>query len=350
MPRPASCAYRGLKLVDPETGKELFRCDGLTAAWTSMTDSRGQTRPAIVLAAAQADSAAGDWQRLYEVLRRRLECQGGRPEFEVRLTADQWILHDGDKAQTLQGVEGGIGLMPNGIQAQLAFRFAGGNSSQPVRMRLVRNRQVAPPANGFEMDTGAYPVPCRLLAASLPEASALGPNCRFSGYVSFFEAPGGPSGELSGQLTGVDLGRLSRDTAAVTGTADIALKARFQEGRIEELAGRIDCGPGSLAPDMLAALAMHLRITPSPQVTVARQSLAFDRLGLDFRIDNRGIGIAGHCADVPGAVAVAGGQVILSAPAGTYQQPVASLIQALVPFHEGRLARALPAAETARTN
>ena len=63
-------------------------------------------------------------------------------------------------------------------------------------MRIVRNRQVSPPADGFEMDTGPCPVPCRLLAACLKEAMQLGPNCRFSGYVQSFSTPGGWSGKM----------------------------------------------------------------------------------------------------------------------------------------------------------
>ena len=66
---------------------------------------------------------------------------------------------------------------------------------------------------------------------------------------------------------------------------------------------------------------------------VASQSLAFDCLGLDFWIDNRGISIVGHCADIPGAVAVAGGRAVLTDPA-SQPQPVAALIRALVPASE----------------
>ena len=119
-----------------------------------MTDSHGQTRPAIVLAAAQAESATDGLQRLEQVLRRRLECQDGRPETEIRVTADQWTLRDGDELQVLQAVEGGVGLMSTGIQAQLAFRLPGVDSSQPVRMWIARNRQVSPPKNEFHLDAG----------------------------------------------------------------------------------------------------------------------------------------------------------------------------------------------------
>ena len=360
--QPGVVQYSGLKLTDPETGQELLRCSELAATWTSMTDSHGQTRPAIVLAATQAESASSAWQRLHEMLRRRLECQGGRPEIEIRITADQWTLHNSGESQVLQVVEGsGIGLMPDGIQAQLQFRLPGANSAQPIRMRIVRNRQVSPPANNFEMDTGPNAVPCRLLATFLTEAGALGPDCTFSGYASTFSTPGGWSGELSGQLTRVDLGRLARENApaALTGTADIALqKATFQSGRIDEIVGRIACGPGALDGRLLAALVAHLRLTPSPQVRDTGRSLAFDRMGLAFWIDSHGISIAGNCADMPGAVAVAGGRALLTEPA-QQPQPVAALIQALIPVNEvpvpatrqtGWLARLLPIPDAARTN
>ena len=75
--RPGIVRYRDVRLADPETGGELLRCGDLEATWTSMTDAQGQTRPAVVLAARQVESTASAWQRLKEVLRRRLECQSG---------------------------------------------------------------------------------------------------------------------------------------------------------------------------------------------------------------------------------------------------------------------------------
>ena len=81
-------------------------------------------------------------------------------------------------------------------------------------------------------------------------------------------------------------------------------------------------------------------------------------MGLDFWIDNRGVSIAGQCAGMPGAVAVAGGRAILTEPA-SQPQPVAALIQALVPANEvpipatrqtGWLARLLPMPDAAKAN
>jgi len=105
-----------------------------------------QARPAIVLA-----SHAGriDDRRLGEdrcsARARRLECQSGRPEVEIRVTAEQWTLRDGDETQVLQAVEGGMGLMPNGNPGPVGFPPPGTVLRQPVRMRIVRNRQISPP-------------------------------------------------------------------------------------------------------------------------------------------------------------------------------------------------------------
>ena len=75
------------------------------------------------------------------------------------MTADQWALREGGNAQMLENVEGGIGLMPEGIQAQLAFRAVTGPAKPLVRMRIVRDRRLSPPAYGFDLDTGGSNVP-----------------------------------------------------------------------------------------------------------------------------------------------------------------------------------------------
>jgi hypothetical protein len=158
---PGVVRYSGLKLTDPETGRDLLRCDEVEATWTSMTDSQGRTRPAIVLAARQMESSASAWQRLKDTLRRSLECQIGRPEVEVRVTADIWNLREGNDVQVLENVAGGIGLIarPAGMQAQLSFRVATSPAKPLVRMRIVRDRTVEPPAYGFDLDLPGGPAP-----------------------------------------------------------------------------------------------------------------------------------------------------------------------------------------------
>ncbi len=153
---PGVVRYAGLKLTDPETGRELLRCSEVEASWTSMPDL---TRPAIILAAQHVESSASSWQRLKETLRRTLECQTGQPEVEVRMTADVWTLREGNDVQVLENVKADIGRNrppdPQGVQMQLAFRLATSPAKPLVRMRILRDRTVEPPVDRFDLDAPA---------------------------------------------------------------------------------------------------------------------------------------------------------------------------------------------------
>ncbi len=163
---PGVVRYTGLKLTDPETGLALLRCDELEATWTSMTDSQGQIRPAVEIAARNVESAAAAWPRLKEVLCRSLECQNGQPEVEVRATADAWKVHNGGESNLLEGVTGGIGVnrQPSGFQAQMEFRLAHGRLKTLVRMRLLRDRHAFPPAYRYDLETDSGDVPQSIAA------------------------------------------------------------------------------------------------------------------------------------------------------------------------------------------
>ena len=52
-----------------------------------------------------------------------------------------------------------------------------------VKILVVRNRQLTPPATGLELNTGDNELPCSMLSIALPELRQLGPSCRFSGYL-----------------------------------------------------------------------------------------------------------------------------------------------------------------------
>ena len=45
---------------------------------------------------------------------------------------------------------------------------------EPAHIRVVRNRQVSPPASGFELDTGGGELPCSVLAMGLERTEAAG--------------------------------------------------------------------------------------------------------------------------------------------------------------------------------
>lgn len=332
--RPGVVLYEGLQLSDPETLQSALRCRTLEATWTELVDTEGDRRPVVVLTASHVEIETAVSDRLWQLLQRNLQGQNGRPETELRVTVDQLALRTGETSQMLADLEGGIGMLPGGIQAQAAFRLAVAASPDPVRVRIVRNRQIAPPASGFELDTGGNELPCPMLAIGLAELNSLGPASRFAGYVWANQASTGWEGEMTGKWLGIDLDGLvsGRFPHKFSGAANVAIRvARFRQGRLEEAAGELTAGPGVIGRSLVDAAATHLRLTGLPQQTSARDVLPYDRLAMGFSIDARGLLLQGRCTDVEsGTVLAIGGSRLLGEPAAQ-PQPVVALIRTLVP-------------------
>jgi hypothetical protein len=332
--RPGVIAYEGLRLSDPETGQSILRCHTLEATWTKMIDSQGDQRPAIALTASQVEVETAGWNRLYQILQRRLQADGGRPETEIRLAADNLTLCDGDTSSTLVNLEGGVGALPGGIQAQAVFHLAGSKSSTPIRMRIVRNRQLTPPANGFELHTGDNELPCQVLAIGLTELKTLGSACRFSGYAWANPSSTGWEGELTGQLFDINLGNLVADPFShrLSGMANVTIqRAQFHHGRLEEAVGSIAAGPGVIGRGLLDAAITHLKFAHPSEQIVSGDQLPFDRLAMNFAIDAHGVQIQGRCPKASvGTILTMPQGYTLGDPA-SQPQPISALIRTLAP-------------------
>ena len=191
--RPGAVLYEGVELADPETGNVVFRCRLLEVARQSGASGRSDAsssgkrplkassaqdsattaprepperggRPVIAVIASQSEletaTTGKTWQWLDEVLRERL----GRLEADVRISAAEMTLNAAEGSQTLTGVEGFLENSSGGTTMLLRFRLAGADTPEPARLRIVRNRQLSPPATAVELYTGDGELPCRLLA------------------------------------------------------------------------------------------------------------------------------------------------------------------------------------------
>ena len=334
-PRPGVTRYEGLTLSDPETGHELFRCPSLEVSLATMADSHGLSRPAIVLTAPRAEIESSACERLDQTLQQRLQCPQSRPETEIRLSVEQLVLRSPQKNRTLLAVEGGIGALPGGVQAQASFRLPESRAAEPIQIRMVRNRQIVPPANGFELTTAGNELPCQLLALAVPEVAALGPDCRLAGYAWTYHTPAGLQGELTGQLLQVDLGGLvsSHFPHPLRCTADITVqRARFQNGRLEELAGLLSAGPGEISRSLVESAVSHLGLAQPVTVSGTAEMLPFDCLAVEFSLTSEGLWLAGRCPTPQrGTVLSVARQPLLGEPTVAQPQPVAALIQLLAP-------------------
>ena len=240
-----------------------------------------------------------------------------------------------DNSQTLTEVQGAIEDLPGGTQAQLHFRLAGADTPEPARIRVVRNRQVSPPASGFELYTGGGELPCNVLAMGLDELKPLGPRCRFRGYIWANETPDGWQGEVTGQLAELDLGGLVSDhfphKLAGSGEATIQ-SARFRRGRLEEGSAIVVAGPGTIDRSLLAAAVDRLGLVDGAEPLPAGELVPYQQLAFSATLDAQGLRLYGRCAAAePGTILSDGRHQLLGESPQQQPAPVVALVRTLVP-------------------
>jgi hypothetical protein len=329
--QPGTVLYEGLELADPETKQSLLRCRLLEVQWKTIAGEHGVTRPMLLMQAWQPEVDAAGLLQLGALLQRAMQGQTGGPAVDMRVSAGELTIRAGPGSQTFIGVDGSFDNPPGGVQAVVTFRIPGIDMHEPVRIRAVRNRQTSPPASGFELSTGDGCLSCDLLAAGLPELGGLGSRCVFRGLIWAnqdydSQAGGAWTGEANGQLLGVDLDRLvsGHFPHKLSGAGDVTIRtASFIRGRLERASGTIIAGPGVISRSLLLAAARHLHLASGTDLDLIGDLVTYDRIALDVCMDAAGLRILGQCS--------ATGKSLLLAGPQSQTQPVAAIIQTLVP-------------------
>ncbi len=337
--KPGVVLYEGFQLADPETGQSLLHCRLLEVEWKTIADAQGKSKPLLVLMASQPEIQFAGLKQLSALLQRIMHGQTGRPAVDLRVSAGELTLENGTNSQTLTAVEASLDHPSGGVQAVAAFRLPGTDATEPVKIRLVRNRQSTPPASGFELYTGSGQLPCDLLAAALPELGALGPRSRFSGYIWANQESGGHegenwSGEATGQLLGVDLGQLVSEhfPHKLSGTADVTIQsARLRNGRLEEAAATVAAGPGVVGRSLLVAAVKHLQLQSDAKLDLLADQMPYDQLALGLVMDSQGLRIEGRCSSTQDGVIMSDRRLNLLIASAAQPQPATALIQTLAP-------------------
>ncbi len=328
--KPGVWRYEGFSLYDPETGRRLLRCEELEARyWRHGSSAPG----ALVLRAhgpvAHEPAAAA----LYQLLSRAMQGQMGTAPLDVLWTADELVFRNGAGTVHLAGLSGGTQSHPGGVKAHLRFHPAGGEGTEPAHIELHRNRQVTPPVLEVKLYTGAVPLPCRLLAVGLPAFEPLGPDSRFLGYLRADQTPQGWRGELTGQFSNVDLGRLGRESFARrwTGVGRVTIEhARFDAGRVVEARGTVAAGPGTIERRWLDAAVEQLGLLRSTPPGFD-DPVSYRQLAAGWRIHAGGLHLKGQCtAACPGTLLVGTEPWQVGEPV-VQPLPVAAVVRALLP-------------------
>jgi hypothetical protein len=155
-----------------------------------------------------------------------------------------------------------------------------------VRLRLVHNRQLAPPGTGWELHTGAAALPCSLARHWLPSLTRLGKGCTFQGSVWCEQQPAGWDGELQGTLRSVELDELvtRQFPHKLSGVAELTLeRCRLEDGRVTDVQGQLQCPGGVVSQSLLDAAEQAWGLTQHPRAGDA-VLLRYGRLALNFSV------------------------------------------------------------------
>jgi hypothetical protein len=336
-PRPGVVVYEEIEAREPETNQPFFRCREVEVRWADGGgDSKGKT---LQLVLSQPEINTLQWAEAWRLVDRVLTRRAEPGDVRLQITAEQVTLTGRGQSYKLAQAEGRVETLAGGPQASVTFRLAGNAASDRVRLLVTRNRQVTPPATGFTLDTAGTPLPCRMLALGLPGFDLLGPRSEFCGTLAAGPSSDGPSGELVGQFTEVNLERLVPDRSShrLTGAADITVElARFSRGRLQEGAGSLVAGPGMVSRSLLEVAVQRLGMAGGAGIDRDDPLVPYEQLALWFSCDAKGLRVRGLSpGGGSGTILASRRGPILSEPQPSAQQlPLSVVVQALAPEAE----------------
>ena len=331
--RPGVVRYEGIELADPETGRTILRSRSLEVGWHG---------PSFRVIASQPEVESAAVGPAWAWVQRLLESRPGRFDGDLQFSAAEVMLRAADCSQSLSDVAGAMETLARKTIVRVNFRLAGDRSSEPAEIRVVRNRDVSPPAGGFELSTGDGELPCGVLAMGLAELKTLGGRCRFHGRIWANETPDGWQGEIAGQLAELDIGGIIADhfPYRLSGIGTLTIdSARFRCGRLEEGSGILIAGPGTVDRPLVSAAVDRLRLTPGADLLaiasvpewIDGEPIGYERLALAMVLDAHGLQLRGLCPAAPRGTILADAHNPLLGQPTRGPQPVTALVQTLVP-------------------
>lgn len=316
------CVVHELELRDPESGHWLARARVATVR-------RGASETRVSLGQTEIDFHRAP--RLVEILHEHLLLRSARDGTPMQLFAPTVVLDDPLYPATLLDARLMLETREDSAEVFLEFRSAEEAEGDRTRLRVVRNRQLDPPATGWELHTGSRGLPGRLVRAWLPGVEDLGSECIFQGSVWCERLPDGWDAEMSGTWRQLDLDRLvsARFPHKLSGLAELTLRdVGMRRGRLVRAEGRLLSSGGVISQSLLEAAEQHLGLKRFAPLTDA-MLLRYCELELQFVLDENGLVVAGRDDLHRVVLADATGPLLASPDSPTV--PPQALVHLLVP-------------------
>ncbi len=343
----AELVVRNIELRDPESHVCLAHA-------RSATIVHGDTGPIIRLGQPEVDFA--HLPRLVEILHEHLLLRSVTTGASFQLAAPTLLLKMESRSESMldlrfvlevkdHGTEAFIEFQPASLESRDRERIGSSDDRSKekklLRLRLVRNRQLDPPATGWELHTGDADVPCSLVQPWLPQVEYFGTDCTFRGSIWSEQSVRGWEAEVAGVFRQLDLDSLvtRHFPHRLSGIAELALRRMVvHHGRMVEARGRLLSEGGVVSQTLIHAAEEHLalkRYSPESEAML----LSYDLLSLEFSLDKNGLVVAG--AGDQGLAILADSKGPLLSSQDTVKVPARSLVHLLVPLTDLQV----PAAE-----
>ena len=215
----------------------------------------------------------------------------------MQVLADSLTWYGPERSQTFTDVMGQLGSGPQGMEATLSFRIVGTNMPEPATIRVVRHGGEEP-SSALALNTGSTPLPCLIFAPLLSSVDWLGSRAAFHGYLWARESSQGWEGEMTGNLSDLDLDASisAHFPHTLSGSVNVQLeRARFRQGRMTEAAGAVTGSGGTISRSLLAAGERCLNLDAETETASTELIVRYRRLAFDFILEPQGLKLIGRC-------------------------------------------------------
>jgi len=289
----------------------------------------------VVVVASQVTLQKGQLREIHQLLHDRVLRRWEAANGVVAFRANELRLTSADSTNPVEKFTDAIcKISPTeqGCRIAFSFRSPDNASGETVQCLAERKRTDSrPPSTGWMIKTGGAAIRCSVLSETIPSVRHLGSNCRFNGMIWVEQTGDGYNGDVNGRFINVDLKQLvsGQFPHKMEGNAQFELKrARFQNGRLMDAAGSLECQQGAIGSELLAAATENLRMRSAERSLAAARN--FRNMNMSFTINQRELAIRGQ-ADNRGSVLHDAMQQPLLIEASSPTVDVLALVRLLVP-------------------
>ena len=322
--RPGVVLLSGVQIRDPEIGL-LAEIDQAEVAYHDQ---------GLVVVASQVKLRKSQLHQIHRLLQDRVLRRWEKTSGVVAIRTNELYLTSAKAEPVEKFTDAVCKISPTkeGCRIALSFRSPDSETGESVQCLAERKRSAStPPSTAWMIKTGGAAIRCSVLGETIPAVCYLGHNCRFNGMIWVELTSDGVNGDVNGRFINVDLDQIvsGQFPHKMEGIAQLDLKrARFQNGRLVDAAGSLECPQGVIGSELLAAASENLRMR-SPERSFA-EARNFRNLNISFNINQRELAIRGQ-ADNRGSVLHDAMQQPLLIEAAFPTVDVLALVRVLVP-------------------